>query len=72
MGTLRGFDQFANVIVENSHERVYSASGFERVALGLYIVRGDNIAVIGKLDEELDKQIDFSTLQAEPLQHVIH
>jgi len=29
-------------------------------------------AVIGKLDEELDKQIDFSTLQAEPLQHVIH
>ncbi|ELR25273.1 u6 snrnaassociated sm-like protein lsm8, putative [Acanthamoeba castellanii str. Neff] len=72
VGTLRGFDQFANVIVEDSHERVYSAQGMEKVPLGLYVIRGDNIAVIGELNEQLDKQIDFSSLRAQPLQHVLH
>lgn len=42
-GVLRGFDQLTNVIMENCHERVYSASGVEQVMLGLYIIRGDNV-----------------------------
>jgi U6 snRNA-associated Sm-like protein LSm8 len=45
-GTLRGFDQFANVIIEDSHERVYSAQGMEKVPLGLYVIRGDNMYVV--------------------------
>lgn len=56
-GLLKGFDQTINVILENSHERVYSsASGVEQVALGLYIIRGDNMSVvtlIGRCDNAL-------------------
>jgi hypothetical protein len=68
----------------------------EKVPLGLYVIRGDNMytllllhatrhalahasltiadasAVIGELNEQLDKQIDFSSLRAQPLQHVLH
>ena len=41
---------------------MYSAnSGVEQAVLGLYIIRGDNIAVIGELDEELDASLDLST-----------
>lgn len=41
---LKGYDQTINIILEDSHERVFSAtSGVEQVALGLYIVRGDNV-----------------------------
>jgi U6 snRNA-associated Sm-like protein LSm8 len=43
-GTLKGFDQTVNIILDDSHERVYSVTqGVEQVALGLYIVRGDNM-----------------------------
>ena len=40
--------------------------------LGLYIIRGDNIAVIGELDEELDKQLDLSSIRAPPLKSIMH
>lgn len=43
-GTLKGFDQTINLILDESHERVFSSSqGVEQVVLGLYIVRGDNV-----------------------------
>lgn len=45
-GTLKGFDQTINLILDESHERVFSSSqGVEQVVLGLYIVRGDNVWV---------------------------
>src|SRR5262249_14106113 len=60
IGTLRGFDQAINIILDESHERVFSATdGVEQVLLGLYIIRGDNVALIGEIDEELDKNIDY-------------
>ncbi|KAA0185395.1 hypothetical protein HAZT_HAZT002221 [Hyalella azteca] len=43
MGTMKGFDQSINVILDECHERVYSTNrGVEQVILGLYIIRGDN------------------------------
>ena len=52
VGTLRGYDQATNVIVDESVERIYREdAGAETIALGLYVVRGDTIAIIGELDE---------------------
>ncbi|XP_037245455.1 LSM8 homolog, U6 small nuclear RNA associated isoform X2 [Falco rusticolus] len=49
VGTLKGFDQTINLILDESHERVFSSSqGVEQVVLGLYIVRGDNVILIGR------------------------
>lgn len=43
-GTLKGFDQSINLILEKSYERVYHLDrGVERTDLGLYIIRGDNM-----------------------------
>ena len=45
-GSLKGFDQHMNMIMEECHERVYSSdAGVDQVVLGLYIVRGDNMYV---------------------------
>lgn len=45
-GTLKGFDQTINLILDESHERVFSTTqGVEQVILGLYIIRGDNVYV---------------------------
>ena len=43
-GTLKGYDQTNNLVLENCHERVYSTSeGVEQIVLGLYIMRGDSM-----------------------------
>ncbi|CAI5998997.1 unnamed protein product [Closterium sp. NIES-64] len=71
VGVLKGFDQATNIILDESHERVYSTKhGVEQLVLGLYIIRGDNIAVVGELDEDLDSSLDFDALRAQPLQPV--
>ncbi|KAL1445866.1 hypothetical protein WDU94_003538 [Cyamophila willieti] len=73
VGTLKGFDQTINIILDDSHERVYSPSaGVEQVVLGLHIIRGDNIVVVGELDEAVDSRLDLGSLRAEPLSQIVH
>jgi len=73
VGVLSGFDQTTNVILNECHERVFSSSaGVEQVVLGLYIVRGDNIALVGEVDEEADAELDLNAIVAEPLKPVVH
>lgn len=73
VGTLKGFDQTINIILDESHERVFSATtGIEQVVLGLHIIRGDNIAVIGQIDEAMDGRLDFHAIRGEPLGPVVH
>uniref|UniRef100_A0A0M3IS05 U6 snRNA-associated Sm-like protein LSm8 n=1 Tax=Ascaris lumbricoides TaxID=6252 RepID=A0A0M3IS05_ASCLU len=44
VGLMKGFDQTINLVLEDSHERVFSEdAGVEQIPLGLYIVRGDNV-----------------------------
>ncbi|XP_044763296.1 U6 snRNA-associated Sm-like protein LSm8 [Coccinella septempunctata] len=73
IGTLKGFDQTINIILDESHERVYStSSGVEQVMLGLHIIRGDNVAIIGLIDEDIDNRLNFANIKAEPLNAVVH
>ncbi|XP_044743673.1 U6 snRNA-associated Sm-like protein LSm8 [Chrysoperla carnea] len=73
VGTLKGFDQTINLILDESHERVYSSTvGIEQVVLGLHIIRGDNVAIVGQIDDEIDARLNFSTIKAEPLNPVVH
>lgn len=73
VGTLKGFDQTVNVILDESHERVFSATnGIEQVVLGLHIIRGDNIAIVGQVDETVDVKLDLTAIRAEPLPPICH
>ncbi|KAL6262655.1 U6 snRNA-associated Sm-like protein LSm8 [Linepithema humile] len=73
IGTLKGFDQTINIILDESHERVYSTTqGVEQVVLGLHIIRGDNVAIVGELDDEMDARLDLSAIRADPLSSIIH
>jgi U6 snRNA-associated Sm-like protein LSm8 len=73
VGVLRGFDQLINIILEEAQERVYSMqAGIQQVILGIYIIRGDNVALIGEINEEKDLQIDFNTTRAQPIKAITH
>ncbi|SCV74360.1 BQ2448_6792 [Microbotryum intermedium] len=73
VGTLAGFDQTTNIILSSSTERIYSLDEpVDEQALGLFVVRGDNITLIGELDDEADKAIDLASIRAEPIPEIVH
>ena len=52
IGVLQGVDQATNVCLTQAVERVYQAQAEVRVvSLGVYLLRGDAVAVIGAVDE---------------------
>ncbi|THH06011.1 hypothetical protein EW145_g4383 [Phellinidium pouzarii] len=68
VGILLGFDQRSDIVLSESKERIYSIDeGVEEVPLGLYLVKGDQILLIGEIDEALDKAVDLNTVRAEPI-----
>mmetsp|Transcript_21502 Transcript_21502/g.23998 ORF Transcript_21502/g.23998 Transcript_21502/m.23998 type:complete len:135 (+) Transcript_21502:73-477(+) len=54
VGILRSFDQFANVVMEDTVERVFVDNKYGEKDIGLFVVRGENVTLIGELD--LDKE----------------
>eukprot|EP00212_Chloropicon_laureae_P009508 CAMPEP_0197490476 /NCGR_PEP_ID=MMETSP1311-20131121/5019_1 /TAXON_ID=464262 /ORGANISM="Genus nov. species nov., Strain RCC856" /LENGTH=97 /DNA_ID=CAMNT_0043035001 /DNA_START=52 /DNA_END=345 /DNA_ORIENTATION=- len=73
LGKLKGFDQTTNLILEGSTERIYSEDeGVEELELGLYLIRGDCIAIVGEVDEDLNAKIDLTSLKGSPLGEVTH
>lgn len=59
LGILRSFDQFANLILEDAKERIIVGKEFAEVPLGLYVVRGENVVLIGEVDETRDPPQDL-------------
>ena len=51
VGVLRSFDQFANLVLEAAVERVVVGQQFAETPLGLYVVRGENVVLLGEIDE---------------------
>lgn len=73
VGRLVGSDQYLNLILKDCHERVFSEEeGVEQVVLGLYVIRGDNVVLVGEMNHEMDQSMDLSTLRAPPLTVVDH
>jgi len=72
-GVLRGFDQTTNIVLGDSSERIFSADApMEVVELGLYVIRGDNVAIIGEINEDADLSVDYAALRALPIKPVAH
>ena len=51
LGTLRSFDQFANLVLEAAVERVTSGSSYADVPLGVHVLRGENVVLMGRVDD---------------------
>lgn len=57
VGSLKGLDQTMNCILADAKEHIYSSSseeGIKEVELGMYLIRGELIAAIGKFFNNRD------------------
>lgn len=63
LGEMKGFDQVCNVILDKSIERVFAATGeLQTITLGLYVIRGDNVAIVGEIDAEKNEKIEWDKI----------
>ena len=73
VGRYRGSDKYLNIVLSDAHERIYSlTSGVEQEPRGLYVIKGDNVAMFGELDEEKEMQIDLSLMRGTDFKPVNH
>ncbi|KAK9373878.1 uncharacterized protein V1513DRAFT_447827 [Lipomyces chichibuensis] len=63
-GILQGYDQTTNIILESAKERVITPDApTEVLDLGLYLLRGESVALCGLVDDEIDSQIDWDKVR---------
>ena len=75
VGTLESCDGSMNLVLSSAIERIIRPRvddpeddvPSEEVSLGLYIVRGDSVAVCGRVEEEIDTSIDWTKVRGEVL-----
>ncbi|CCI10542.1 unnamed protein product [Albugo candida] len=59
IGYFRSFDQYSNILLEDTFERHICGRLFCDIALGLYIIRGDNVVLLGNLAVEKEDTQPF-------------
>jgi U6 snRNA-associated Sm-like protein LSm1 len=67
-GVLRSYDQFANLVLEDTVERIYHGTAFAETWHGLFLIRGENVVLLGEIDLDLEdevplRQVDWSLLE---------
>lgn len=48
-GVLRSFDQYGNLVLQDSYQRIYVDESYADVPKGVYLVRGENVVLMGEL-----------------------
>ncbi len=76
VGTLLSCDQLTNMVLQNTVERIIRPHGdpeeSKEVDHGLYLLRGDTVAVVGLVNEEVDATINWSEVRGAVVGGVKH
>lgn len=59
-GWLRSFDQYANLTLDSTVERMTFDGMYADVEIGIFVIRGENVMLLGEVDEEKEGKISSS------------
>ncbi|OQO09180.1 hypothetical protein B0A48_06071 [Cryoendolithus antarcticus] len=57
IGVLRSWDQFGNLVLQNTVERMFVQNLYADVERGLFLVRGENVTLLGEIDLDKDDYV---------------
>lgn len=69
IGVLRSWDQFANLVLQDTIERVYAGKLYADVPRGIFLVRGENVLLLGEVDLDREDNIP-TTITKAPFEEV--
>ncbi|KAI1721820.1 LSM domain-containing protein [Ditylenchus destructor] len=52
IGYLRTIDQFANLVLHETLERIYIGKCYGDIPRGIFLIRGENVVLAGEIDED--------------------
>ncbi|XP_026468696.1 U6 snRNA-associated Sm-like protein LSm1 [Ctenocephalides felis] len=59
IGYLRSVDQFANLVLHRTIERIHVGKEYGDIPRGVFIVRGENVVLLGEIDREKEKNLNL-------------
>jgi len=67
IGYLRSVDQFANLVLHKSVERIHVDSMYGDIPKGIFVVRGENVVLLGEVDPENEERSDLEKVSIEKI-----
>nr|CAH0108629.1 unnamed protein product [Daphnia galeata] len=67
IGYLRSVDQFANLVLHRTIERIHVGKEYGDIPRGVFIVRGENVALLGEIDLEKEELIPLKQVGVEEI-----
>lgn len=57
IGYLRSVDQFANLVLHKTIERIHVGKEYGDIPRGIFIIRGENVVLLGEIDGDKEKNM---------------
>ncbi|KAI8977464.1 U6 snRNA-associated Sm-like protein LSm1 [Mycotypha africana] len=72
IGTLRSFDQFANLVLQDTIERIYVGNCYGDIPRGIFLIRGENVVLLGEIDSDKEEQMNLKmNLRQVPVEDIL-
>jgi len=67
IGYLRSIDQFANLVLHRTIERIHVGQKYGDIPRGIFVIRGENVILLGEIDTEKEANIQLQQVSVEEI-----
>ncbi|KAK7791993.1 hypothetical protein R5R35_007979 [Gryllus longicercus] len=67
IGYLRSVDQFANLVLHNTIERIHVGKEYGDIPRGVFIVRGENVVLLGEIDKDKENDLPLKKVSVDDI-----
>lgn len=67
IGVLRSVDQFANLVLHKTIERIHVGREYGDIYRGIFVVRGENVVIVGLIDTGREERLGLQQVSVEEI-----
>ncbi|EDV55420.1 U6 snRNA-associated Sm-like protein LSm1 [Drosophila erecta] len=67
IGYLRSVDQFANLVLQRTIERIHVGNEYGDIPRGVFIIRGENVVLLGEIDREKEQKLPLKEVSVDEI-----
>uniref|UniRef100_A0A1A9WBX6 U6 snRNA-associated Sm-like protein LSm1 n=1 Tax=Glossina brevipalpis TaxID=37001 RepID=A0A1A9WBX6_9MUSC len=67
IGYLRSVDQFANLVLHRTIERIHVGNNYGDIERGVFIIRGENVVLLGEIDISKELKLPLKEISVEEI-----
>ncbi|CAG9134845.1 SM-like-degradation of cytoplasmic mRNAs and positively regulates transcription initiation [Plutella xylostella] len=67
IGYLRSVDQFANLVLHKTIERIHVGKEYGDIPRGIFIVRGENVVLLGEIDKDKEDNLPLTEVSVDDI-----